>query len=158
MAQCRPTILIADDDTDILWLTAKVLRACGYTVLTAKDGEMALKTFEQAQHTIQMIISDVMMPRMRGPQLVRAIKGLSPSTATLLMSGTWLSEVEGGVALVRKPFTQQKLLAVVRDMLAACDFEGIEREQSLARSRRIKALPDREGAQLREPAGTNESS
>jgi hypothetical protein len=61
------------------------------------------------------------------------------------------------VAIVRKPFTQQKLLAVVRDMLAACDFAGIEREQSLARSRRIKAVPDREEAELREPAGTNES-
>ena len=157
MSECRPTILIADDDTDILWLTAKVLRACGYTVLTAKDGEMALKTFEQAQHPIEMIISDVMMPRMRGPQLVQAIKGLSPSTATLLMSGSWRSDVDGGVALVRKPFTQQKFLAVVRDMLAACDFEGIEREQSLARSRRIKALPDREEAQPREPAGTNKS-
>jgi CheY-like chemotaxis protein len=157
MSEFGPTILIADDDTDILWLTAKVLRACGYTVLTAKDGEMALKTFEQAQHPIEMIISDVMMPRMRGTQLVQAIKGLSPSTATLLMSGSWRSDGDGGVALVRKPFTQQEFLAVVRDMLAACDFEGIEREQSLARSRRIKALPDREEAQPREAAGTNKS-
>jgi len=139
MSEYRPTILVADDDQNILRITATLLRACGYTVLTAQDGEMALQTFTQAQYTIEMIISDVMMPRMRGPQLVQAIKRLSPSTATLLMSGTWLSEIDGNVALMRKPFTRQKLLAIVRDTLAACDFEEIKREQSLARSSALAA-------------------
>jgi YesN/AraC family two-component response regulator len=65
------------------------LKGGGYNVLTAEDGEGALKAFAEAPNTIQLVISDVVMPGMRGTQLVRSIKDLSPSTATLLMSGTW---------------------------------------------------------------------
>jgi len=140
MARWSPTILVADDDPNILWVMATLLRRCGYTVLTAQDGEAALEVFEQAQRAIQLVISDVMMPRMRGPQLVNSIKGLSPSTATLLMSGTWSSPTEDGVTLVRKPFTRQKFEAIVRDVLAACDLGKIEREQSIARARRLSEM------------------
>lgn len=153
MPELSPTILIADDEPNILRVMARFLRAGGYTVVTAQDGEAALEAFEQAQHTIQLVISDVMMPRMRGPQLVRSIKGLSPSMATLLMSGTWSSVNEEGVALMRKPFTRQKLVAIVQDLLAACDFVKIEREQSLARSLRRTAMSGTE-PQPRGPVAT----
>src|SRR5215831_13229075 len=123
-----PGILIADDDPNILRIAASLLERCGYIVLTAHDGEAALQAFERAPHTIQLVISDVMMPRIRGPQLVRSIKDLSPSTAALLISGTFCVADEG-VPLMRKPFTYEKLVAIVRDLLAACDFRKIEAEQ-----------------------------
>ena len=83
------TILIADDEPAILYATAMFLKGCGYDVVTAEDGEEALKAFAEAPQTIQLVISDVVMPGIQGPQLVRSIKNLSPSTAALLMSGTW---------------------------------------------------------------------
>src|SRR5258708_6200801 len=98
------TILIVEDEPTILYATAMFLKGCGYNVLTAEDGEEALKAFAEAQHTIQLVISDVVMPEMRGPQLVRSIKNLSPSTATLLMSGTWTTVPDQGLALFRNPF------------------------------------------------------
>ena len=131
-------VLIADDEPAILFAMAEFLRACGYTVLTAQSGEGALKAFSEAQQTIQLVISDVVMPGMHGPQLVSAIKRLSPSTATLLMSGTWSGATEGVVALIQKPFTRQRLVATVRDVLAECDFAKIEREQSITRLQRLE--------------------
>ena len=140
MSKRNTTILVADDDPDLLSITAKLLQACGYTVVTAEDGEAALEAFKQAKRTIQLVISDVVMPRMLGPQLLRSIRGISPSTPMLLMSGTWSSVTEDGVTLMPKPFTQQKLVAIVEHMLSNCDFRKIEREQSLARSRRPSVM------------------
>jgi CheY-like chemotaxis protein len=134
------TILIADDEPTVLYVTARFLKECGYNVLVAEDGEAALKAFAEAPHTIQLVISDVSMPRLRGPQLVRSIKKLSPSTATLLMSGTWTTKPEDGVSLIGKPFTRQKLLATVEGLLAACDFAKIDREQSTARLQRLATV------------------
>ena len=148
------TILIADDEPTILYATAMFLKGCGYNVLTAEDGEEALKAFAEATHTIQLVISDVVMPEMRGPQLVRSIKNLSPSTATLLMSGTWTTVPEEGVALIGKPFTRQKLLATVRGLLDACDFAEIEREQSIARSRRLAAISGTPAPQPKDSVAT----
>jgi DNA-binding NtrC family response regulator len=148
------TILIADDEPTILYATAMFLKDCGYNVLTAEDGEEALKAFAEAPNTIQLVISDVVMPEMRGPQLVRSIKTLSPSTATLLMSGTWTTVPDEGVALIGKPFTRQKLLATVRGLLDACDFAEIEREQSVARSRRLAAISGAGATQPKDSVAT----
>jgi two-component system cell cycle sensor histidine kinase/response regulator CckA len=134
------TILVVDDEPAILLATAMYLKESGYNVLTAQDGDGALRAFTEAPEPIQMVISDVVMPGMLGPQLLSAIKTLSPSTATLLMSGSWTKEPGDGVALLGKPFTRQKLIARVQDMLQDCDFVQIEREQSSARLR-ISAIP-----------------
>jgi DNA-binding NtrC family response regulator len=136
----RATILVADDDPTVLRVTEAILVRAGYTVLTAPDGEMALKAFEEAQHTIQLVISDVLMPGMKGPQLVRSIKNLSPSTATLLMSATPPGSPGARAASILKPFTRGTLVAKVQEVLADCDFVRVEREQSNARSRRLAAM------------------
>jgi len=134
------TILIVDDDPTMLGVTAEILNRFGYTVLTAQEGSEGLKAFEEAQNTIQLVISDVVMPGMNGPQLVRSIKSRSPSTATLLMSGTLAVTSDIGEPLISKPFTLEGLLRQVQALLAACDFARIEQEQSIARSERLAAI------------------
>jgi DNA-binding NtrC family response regulator len=136
------TILVADDDPDLLRVTAAILNRSGYRVLTAIDGEAALKAFEGAPHAIQLVISDVVMPGMKGPQLIRSIKSLSPSTATLLMSGTLGIAFDGAAASIEKPFGMPELVAKVQDLLADCDFAKIDLEQSIVRSRRLVANRD----------------
>jgi CheY-like chemotaxis protein len=130
------TVLVADDDPVILQLTATMLKRFGYEVLTAPDGEVALEVFQAAQGPVQLVISDFSMPCLTGPQLIRSIKDLSPSTATLLMSGTPGSAWTAGMASLRKPFTMAAFTATIQDLLAGCNFAEIEREQSVARSRR----------------------
>jgi two-component system cell cycle sensor histidine kinase/response regulator CckA len=132
----KATILIADDDPDMLRVTAAILNRSGYNVLTAMNAEVALKAFEEASHSIQLVISDVVMPGMKGPQLLRSIKSLSPSTATLLMSGTLGIAFDASAASIEKPFRLPALVAMVRDLLASCDFAKIDLEQSVARSQR----------------------
>jgi two-component system, cell cycle sensor histidine kinase and response regulator CckA len=138
----RATILVADDDPDILQVTATILNRSGYKVLTATNAEAALKAFEQAPNAIQLVISDVVMPGMKGPQLVRSIKGLSPSIAALLMSGTSGFPSDASEAWILKPFRMPDLIAMVRDLLEDCDFAKIDREQCIARSRSLTANRD----------------
>jgi len=133
----QATILVADDDPDLLRVTAAILNRSGYKVLTAMNAEAALKAFEEAPHAIQLVISDVMMPGMKGPQLVRSIKSLSPSTATLLMSGTLGIAFDASAASIEKPFRMPALIAIVHDLLAGCDFTKIDLEQSIVRSQRL---------------------
>ena len=129
------TILVADDDPVMLHLTATMLNRFGYEVLTAPDGQAALEVFHAAPNTVQLVISDVSMPLVTGPQLIRSIKSLSPSTATLLMSGTPGAASAGGMASLLKPFTMAAFTSAVQGLLAGCDFAEIEREQSIVRSR-----------------------
>jgi DNA-binding NtrC family response regulator len=133
------TILVADDDPDMLRVTAAILNRSGYRVLTALNAEAALRAFEEAPQAIHLVISDVVMPGMKGPQLIRSIKSLSPSTATLLMSGTLGIAFDASAASIEKPFRMPALVAMVQDLLAACDFVKIDREQSTARSQRLAA-------------------
>ena len=143
ISRSRPwgiTILVADDEPAILHATTRFLKACGYSVITAENGELALKAFAEAPHTIQLVVSDVAMPGLRGPQLVRSVRGMSPSTATLLMSGTWTTTPEDGVPLILKPFTRQTFLASVRNLLDSCDFAKIEMEQSVVKAQRLPAI------------------
>jgi DNA-binding NtrC family response regulator len=130
------TVLVADDDPYILQLTAAILTRSGYSVLTAPDGEAALQVFQAAPNTVHLVISDFSMPCITGPQLIRSINDLSPSTPTLLMSGTPGSAWASGMASLRKPFTMATFTSAIEDLLSGCDFAKIEREQSLSRSLR----------------------
>ena len=136
------TILVADDDPDLLRVTAAILNRSGYKVLTALNAEAALQAFEEAPYPIQLVISDIVMPGMKGTQLVRSIKSLSPSIATLLMSGALGIAFDASVALIEKPFGMPELVARVQELLASCDFAKIDLEQSIVRSQRVAANDD----------------
>jgi DNA-binding response OmpR family regulator len=132
----HPTILVADDDPAVLVVAAAILSRSGYRVLTAPNGNEALRVFENSKDTIHLVISDFVMPGIDGYQFVRSIQDRSPSTALLLMSAAGQFVTGRGVVAIVKPFTQETLVARVRSLLAGCDFAQIRREQSRARSRR----------------------
>jgi DNA-binding response OmpR family regulator len=132
----HPTILVADDEPAVLVVAAAILSRSGYRVLTAPNGDEALRVFENTKDTIHLVISDFVMPGIDGYQFVRSIQDRSPSTAVLLMSAAGQFVTGRGVAAIVKPFTQETLVARVRSLLAGCDFAQIRREQSRARSRR----------------------
>lgn len=81
------TILVAEDEADLRTLVVTVLANAGYTVLAAGDGEDALMKFRECQNMIDLVVLDVVMPRMNGKKAYDCIKKLKPKTPVLFFSG-----------------------------------------------------------------------
>jgi len=117
------TILVVEDEPEVLRLTARALRLQGYTVLEAAHPEIALQTAREHAAVIDLVLSDVMMPTMNGPDLVRGVAAMRPQIRTLFMSGYSADLIaRHGVlgedtAFIAKPFTLNALAAKVRAVL-----------------------------------------
>jgi PAS domain S-box-containing protein len=109
------TILLAEDDTVMRRLTRKMLEAHGYRVLEAEDGKSALNVIASHQGPVHLILTDVMMKGMNGPELVLRIMESHNQIKVVYMSG-YTGElvanqgVESGIRLLEKPFTRADLL------------------------------------------------
>jgi PAS domain S-box-containing protein len=118
------TILLVEDEPSILNMTAMMLQNMGYTVLAASSARDAILMAEDyASHNIHLIISDVVMPEMNGPDLARKILELYPHLKVLFMSGYTADIValhgvlEQGMHFIQKPFSVSALAAKVREVL-----------------------------------------
>jgi DNA-binding NtrC family response regulator len=120
----RVRILVADDDPAMLESMASILTRQGYEVVTARNGEAALKVFRKAPHRIQMVISDGIMPGLSGIKVLQAVTALSPSTATLLITGSPGMLFSAGEAALAKPFRADVLAAKVQDLLDTRGSDG----------------------------------
>lgn len=116
----RRTLLVVDDEPAVLASVNRLLRGMGYRLLTAGNGEEALKLL--AEHPVQVILSDQRMPQMSGAELMGHIRGLYPNTVRILFSGyTDLNSVVEAVnegALYKflfKPWDNEQLLGQLRD-------------------------------------------
>ena len=109
------TILLIEDDDGVREIARRVLAHAGYTVIEARYGSEALDL--AADHAvIDLVLSDVVMPGLSGPEVVLRLREARPEIVPLFMSG-YAPESEGplgGAELVRKPFTGPDLLAAVR--------------------------------------------
>lgn len=105
------TVLIVEDDDDVRDIMCMTLRRRGYNVLEAQNGGEALMTCDKFPAKIDLLITDVIMPRMNGRELVDRIKPLRPGTQILFVSGytenAILSQgaLDAGVAFLAKPIT-----------------------------------------------------
>jgi signal transduction histidine kinase/DNA-binding LacI/PurR family transcriptional regulator/ActR/RegA family two-component response regulator len=119
------TILLVEDDDRVRLAITRFMSRHGYRVLAAADGDEALRVCERHIGPLDMVVTDVRMPGLRGPDLARHLARLRPQTAILFISGYTdstpiLDSVSGpAVALLQKPFTSEALARKVRQMLAA---------------------------------------
>ena len=119
----RETILLVEDDETLRPLTRNCLENAGYTVLECAHGAAALEVVAQEIRRIDLLFTDVIMPRMSGPQLAHAVLALCPKMKVLYMSGytdDLIAEhgaLDQGVLLLEKPFTLESLLNKVRIVL-----------------------------------------
>lgn len=124
MAIPKPVILVVDDNTVIARLMADILGIGGYEVLLAAEGEEAIRICEERREPVDLLISDVIMPGMSGPQLCQRMAGARLTRRCLLISGytrdAWSDNdsAERKIPLLVKPFTMPQLLDTVRDLLA----------------------------------------
>ena len=116
-------ILVVEDEKGVRDLVRDLLEMNGYTVLTANNGKEALQVFQRHKGTINLLVTDVVMPEMGGPELVERMKDLHPETKVLFTSGytdhaiVRNGALEAGVAFIQKPFTPANLARSVRDRL-----------------------------------------
>jgi two-component system cell cycle sensor histidine kinase/response regulator CckA len=112
----RQTIMVVDDEDDIRVIVRQMLAAEGYVVLDASDPHHALRL--AGQQPVDLLITDVVMPLMRGTELAQRLLALVPSAKVLLMSAFKVAEITAsGHPFLPKPFTPDALLGRVRDLL-----------------------------------------
>ena len=117
------TILIVEDEPQIRHLTAECFTHCGYNVLSAADGLEALQLIERLQEPIDLILSDVVMPKLSGRELAERVSILRPSTKVLFMSGYTNDAIvnhgiiDGATWFIQKPFALNDLARLVRKVL-----------------------------------------
>ena len=121
--QATQTILLVEDDPMIRGLVSQSLEMQDYKVLVAEDGWEAAQLARKYDGSIDLLFTDVVMPGLGGAELALAVRELYPEIKLLFMSGYSRSQVteEGvppGAALLEKPFTPDKVVAMVRDLLA----------------------------------------
>jgi CheY-like chemotaxis protein len=117
------TILVVEDEAALREVTGRMLCRNGYTVLSAEDGANALELSTRYNGGIDLLLTDVIMPRMLGPDVAARMVALRPEIRVLYISGYAQpvlgahGTLEPGVALLEKPFTERTLLAKVREVL-----------------------------------------
>jgi PAS domain S-box-containing protein len=119
------TILLVEDEDAVRKLAAHALRARGYEVLETRDGDEALRVAADHAGPIALVISDVVMPRLSGPDLVARLAAARAGVRVLFMSGytdnamLHAEALSGDVAFLGKPFTLDALVRKVREILDA---------------------------------------
>ncbi len=116
-------VMVVDDQPDVRRAVARLLRRAGYRVFEAADGEEALAKAEALGDALDLVLSDVVMPRMGGFELVERLRERAPAVRTLLMSGHAPEVVHREPDTVRipmltKPFTPAALRLAIRTALA----------------------------------------
>lgn len=121
----RETVLLTEDEEPVRRLTRTILEMNGYQVLEAASGDEALLIYKQHGGRIDLIITDVVMPKMGGRELAQSLVALSPGVKVLYLSGyTDDAIVRHGLldqkmAFLQKPFTPDSLLRKMREVLDA---------------------------------------
>ena len=124
------TVLVVEDETGVRELACEFLKLSGYTVLEAPNGAEALVVAKRHSGPIHVLVSDMIMPRMGGTELVEKMKTVRPLAKIVLMSG--YSEYNAGNSssshaqpvLVQKPFTQGSLVAAIREAIEGKSAAG----------------------------------
>jgi len=117
------TVLVAEDQTAVRDLMVRVLAGFGYTVLTARDGIEALEIEAGQSGPIDMLVSDVIMPGLNGPDLAQRLIRRRPGLRVLYTSGftghlaVRLGTTGARAGFLQKPFTPERLALAVREIL-----------------------------------------
>jgi CheY-like chemotaxis protein len=117
------TILLVEDEESVRRVTARMLRGAGYEVIVAANAREAALVFENHARKIHLLVTDVVMPQVNGPQLAHQLVQQRPDLRVLYISGYpdgalgHHSTPGEGIAIIGKPFTAPDLLRKVRKTL-----------------------------------------
>jgi signal transduction histidine kinase/CheY-like chemotaxis protein len=126
------TVLVVEDDSSVRDLASRFLSTAGFRVLAAKDGVEALQVAGEHGSSIGALLTDVVMPRMRGNELASRLSDLFPDLKVIFMSG-YLEQIEQSPKLMEKslflekPFTREILLRTVNHAFRSSDLANLKR-------------------------------
>jgi two-component system cell cycle sensor histidine kinase/response regulator CckA len=118
------TVMLVEDEDPVRIFGARALRNKGYTVLEAKSGDGALEMIRDAEDKIDLLITDVVMPRMDGPALVRQVRELHPDMKVIFISGYTEDafrqrlDSDSEIHFLPKPFSLKQLASKVKEVLS----------------------------------------
>lgn len=117
------SVLVVDDEPTVRRFASRVLREAGYGVTEAVDGLEALSVIRSGMVQLGAVVSDIVMPRMNGVELLRSLALERPRLPVILMSGYDMNQLTGlGIVspcgVLSKPFPPERLLAEVRRCIA----------------------------------------
>jgi len=115
-------ILLIEDEPQVQAVTARILRAFGYAVITAHNERSALAQAEQYGAAIGLVVSDLVLPGVSGQDLVRRLRRPCEHARVMYISGyspEHVGALSDGACFLRKPFSAQELLSMVRELLPA---------------------------------------
>jgi signal transduction histidine kinase/CheY-like chemotaxis protein len=123
------TILVVEDEPDVRDLACEFLRVSGYSVLAANNGVEATEILSKHAGAVHLVLTDVVMPKMGGKELLERLRTTRPGTKVVLMSG--YSDYSNGFAgqtssqalFLQKPFSRRSLVEKVREALAGSSVE-----------------------------------
>lgn len=119
----RKTILLVDDEQAVRSIVLKILLRANYEVLEAEDGAAAIAIAEKHPGAIDLVVTDMFMPGMMGPEMVRKLLAIRPGIRALFMSGyadkDSTSGVPEGANFLGKPFSGKELAKAVEGALAS---------------------------------------
>jgi two-component system, cell cycle sensor histidine kinase and response regulator CckA len=117
------TILLVEDEEGLRSLNARGLRSRGYSVIEASNGVEALEALEEKNGAVDLVVSDVVMPEMDGPTLLKTMRGKNPDLRIIFVSGYAEDAFEKSLpenqqfAFLPKPFTLSQLVAAVKETM-----------------------------------------
>lgn len=117
------TILVTEDDEIVKTFLVKILERVGYNVITAKDGEDGVSRFKDHADDISLVLTDVVMPKKNGKEIIEEIKKIKPEMKVIFISGYTKDIIhqkgiiEKDTAFITKPFQKADLLQRVREVL-----------------------------------------
>jgi signal transduction histidine kinase len=116
------TALVAEDEDAVRELTCEFLKSAGYNVLAARNGAEALALAHACKEPIHVLLTDLVMPRMRGPELARRLKTVQPQVKVIYVSGYLdyqqsADEFVKDALFIQKPFTRARLIARMAEVL-----------------------------------------
>jgi PAS domain S-box-containing protein len=122
--EARPTILVVEDEPQLITLVTEILKAQGFNLLKAADAEQALRFTPEQLARVDLLLTDVMLPGLNGIELSHALRTNLPELPIILMSGyaaplyTNPEQIPGNTSYLQKPFSVSELLKLVNRMIA----------------------------------------
>ena len=120
-------VLIVDDEEILRKVSSETLTRIGYRVLTAADGLEAVKLFGECAEEIDIVVLDMIMPRMNGVDCLECLRGIDPNIPVVLCSGYIVDAMDAEkskfTTFLKKPYRAVKLRKIVEETLASCDRE-----------------------------------
>jgi signal transduction histidine kinase/FixJ family two-component response regulator len=118
----RETVLVVEDEQEVRELACEFLKCAGYSVVTAENGLEALETTKRLGKSIRLVLTDIVMPKMRGPALARQLKSVLPDVRIVYMTG-YLEQTDGSdeflqdAHFLQKPFTRESIVGGVAEAM-----------------------------------------